>query len=68
MSHIPSRPNPSSSPGGTTVNDLCRFVKYLFGTYNNEGDIMNWEARRRRMHGSIETAASLVYCTDIRLG
>ena len=29
---------------------------------------MNKEARRRRMHGCTETAASLVCCTDVRLG
>jgi len=29
---------------------------------------MNKEARRRRMHGCTETAASLICCTDIRLG
>ena len=68
MPHIPSRPGPSTSPGGTAVNDLCRCVKDLFKTYNNEGDTMNWEARSRHMHGCTETAASLVCCTNIRLG
>jgi len=65
--HIP-RPGPSSPPEVTTVGDLCRCVRYLFETYNNEGHSMNKEARRRRIHGCIETAASLVCCTDIRLG
>ena len=68
MSYVPSRPDPSFPPGGTAVNALCRCVKYLFETYNTEGDTMNKEARRRRMHGCIETAASLVCCTDIQLG
>ena len=63
----PSRLNPSSPPEITTVGDLCRCVRYLFETYNNEGHSMNKEARRRRIHGCIETAASIVCCTDIRL-
>ena len=29
---------------------------------------MNEEERRRHMHGRIETAASLVCCTDVQLG
>ena len=65
--HTP-RPDPPSLPEVTTVGDLCRCVRYLFETYNNEGHSMNKEARRRRIHGCIETAASLVCCTDIRLG
>ena len=66
--HPLSRLNPSSPPGGTTVDNLCRCVRYLFESYNTEGVTMNKEARRRRMQGCIETAASLVFCTDIRLG
>jgi hypothetical protein len=67
--HTPHTPRPDpSSPEVTTVGDLCRCVRYLFETYNNEGHFMTQEARRRRIHGCIETAASLVCCTDIRLG
>jgi hypothetical protein len=55
-------PRPSE---GTTVDDLCRCVRYLFGTYHDEGDSTNKEAR---MHGCIETAASLVCCADVQLG
>jgi hypothetical protein len=53
---------------GTTVYDLCRCVRYFFGTYSNEGDLMDTKERRRRMRGCVETAASLVCCTEVELG
>jgi Family of unknown function (DUF6535) len=59
-------PDLLSPPEGTTVDDLCRCVRYLFETYHNEGDSMD-EARRSRVHGYIETAASLVCCTEVQL-
>jgi len=59
------RPNPSSPLEVTTVGDLCKCVRYFVETYNNEGRSTNKEAR---IHGCIESAASLVCCTDIRLG
>ena len=64
--HVTPRLGPSSPPGGTTVDDLCRCVRYFFESYNTEGDTTNREARRRRMQGCIETAASLIFCTGIR--
>ena len=57
-----------SLPGGTTVDNLCRCVRYFFEGYNTEGGATNKEARRRRMHRCTETVASLVCCTDIQLG
>jgi hypothetical protein len=59
-------PDLLSPPEGTTVDDLCRCVRYLFETYHNEGDSID-EARRSRIHGYIETAASLVCCTEVQL-
>jgi hypothetical protein len=53
-------------PEGTTVDVLCKYLQNLFGTYDKEGQPMN-EAQRRRIHGCIEAAASLVCCTDIPL-
>ena len=52
----------------TTVDDLCKYVQYLFGTYNKEGHSMNKEVQRKRIRGCIEAAASFVCCTDIQLG
>jgi hypothetical protein len=43
-------------------------VQYLFATYNDEGDSMNREARRGRIRGWVETAASLERCTEVQLG
>ncbi|KAI0285734.1 hypothetical protein BC826DRAFT_972851 [Russula brevipes] len=51
---------------GTAAHNLCRCVRYLFETYHNEGDAINKEALRRRMHGCVETAVSLVCCTSIQ--
>ena len=53
---------------GTTVYNLCRFVRNFFETYSNEGDSMDTKERRRRMRGCVETAASLVCCTEVELG
>jgi hypothetical protein len=53
---------------GTAVYDLCRCVRYFFGIYNTEGDLMDTKERRRRMRGCVETAASLVCCTEVELG
>ena len=53
---------------GTPIYDICRCVQSVFETYDHGGDSMNKEARRRRMHGCIDTAAALVCCTDVQLG
>ncbi|KAI9462668.1 hypothetical protein F5148DRAFT_212707 [Russula earlei] len=60
----PGRPYLSK---GSTIHDLCRCVQYLFESYNNEGGSVKEEARRLRLHGCVETAASLVCCTDVKL-
>ena len=59
---------PPSPRKGSTVSDLCRCVRYFFDTYSNEGDSKDTEERRRRMRGCVETAASLVCCTEVDLG
>jgi Family of unknown function (DUF6535) len=56
------------SPRGTIVDGLCRYVRDVFGIYRNEADPKNKKAQRKRMQGCIETAASLVCCTDVPLG
>ena len=61
--------HPSYGPReGTPIYDICRCVRSVFETYSHGGDSMNKEARRRRMHGCIETVAALVCCTDVQLG
>lgn len=48
-------------------HDLCGYMWYIFNTYNNEGEFMDTDARRRRMRGCVETVASLVCCTEVNL-
>jgi hypothetical protein len=62
-----TRPGLPSPREGTTVYDLCRYVRYLFETYSSEGAFMDTKERRRRMRGCVETAASLVCCTNVEL-
>ena len=50
-----------------TVYELCRYVRNVFYAYNNEGNFLDAEERRRRLRGCVETAASLVCCTGIEL-
>ena len=58
-----------SSPDVIAINDLCGHVRHMFETYNSDGGrSINNDTQRRRIHGYIETAASLVCCTDIQLG
>jgi hypothetical protein len=65
-----TRPHPSipSPHEGTTVYDLCKCVRYCFETYSKDRDFMDTKERRRRMRGWVETAASLVCCTEVELG
>jgi hypothetical protein len=52
---------------GTTVYNLCKSVQNHFETYSNEGDSMDTKERRRHIRGCVETAASLVCCTEVEL-
>jgi hypothetical protein len=56
------------SPKGTIVGDFCRYVEGMFGIYSSEGDPNNKKAQRERIHGCIETVASLVCCAKVELG
>jgi hypothetical protein len=58
----------ASAREGSTVYELCRCVRNIFYTYNNEGDFMDTKERQRRMRGCVESAASLVCCTRVELG
>jgi hypothetical protein len=65
-----TRPHPGlpSPRQGTTVYGLCRYVRYLFEFYSNEGNSMDTKERRRRIRGCVETTASLVCCTGVEPG
>ena len=62
---LPGLPSPREQ---TTVSNLCRCLRYFFETFSNEGDFMGTEERRKLVHGCVETAASLVCCTELELG
>ena len=66
-SQIQPLPGLPSSRGRTTVFDLCRCVRYFFETYSNEGDSTDTKERRMHVRGCVETAASLVCCTELKL-
>jgi hypothetical protein len=64
-----SHPGFSSAHEGTTVYELCRRMQYFFETYKDDGDYTSAGiGSTRRMHGYVETAASLVCCTGVELG
>ena len=58
----------ASAREGSSVYELCRYVRNSFYAYNNEGDFMDTTERRRRMRECVETAASLVCYTRVELG
>ena len=51
----------------TTVDRLCRCVRNFFES-ESEAYSMDSKVQRKRIRGCIETAASLVCCTDVELG
>ena len=66
-SQIQTLPGLPSLREGSAVSNLCRCIRYFFEIYSNEGDSMDPEERRRRMHGCVEAAASLVCCSEVEL-
>ncbi|KAN0135125.1 hypothetical protein V8E53_007016 [Lactarius tabidus] len=48
------------------VYDLCKRVRHLAGTCDNYSIFINKELWLRRARGCVETAASLVFCADIK--
>src|SRR6202000_2090013 len=67
-SQIQLHPVLPSPREGSTAYDLCRCVRYFFDTNSNEGDSVDTEERVKRTRGCVETAASLVCCTQVELG
>jgi hypothetical protein len=57
----------ASARDGSTVRELCKYVRNFFYAYNSEGYFMDTEERQRRVRGCVETAASLVCCTHVEL-
>ena len=57
--------NPNAH-GDTAIYDLCKRVRHLAGTCNNYSIFTDKELWLRRARGCVETAASLVFCADIK--
>ena len=53
---------------GTAVYDLCKSVQDSLKAYSNDGDSMDTKERRGHLRECVETAASLVCCTEVELG
>ena len=54
--------------GDIAVYDLCKRVRHLLGTCDNHSIFTNQELWLKRARGCVETAASLVFCVDIKPG
>ena len=54
------------SHGDTAIYDLCKRIRHLAGTCNNYSIFTNKDLWFGRARGCAETAASLVFCADIK--
>jgi hypothetical protein len=61
----PALDNPNAY-GDLAIYDLCKRVRHLAGTCDNYSIFTNKELWLRRARGCVETAASLVFCADIK--
>ena len=52
--------------GDLAIHDLCTRVRHLAGTCDNYSIFINKKLWLRRARGCVETAASLVFCADIK--
>jgi hypothetical protein len=69
MSRLPSdsqAPNDPFAHQDLAIRDLCKRVRHLIVTCDNLSVFTNKELWLRRARGCAETAASLVFCADIK--
>jgi hypothetical protein len=69
MSRLPSDsqpPNDSFVHQDPAIRDLCKRVQHLVSTCDNLSIFTNKELWLKRARGCAETAASLVFCADIK--
>ena len=68
----PRLPSDSQAPNDPfayqdpAIHDLCKRVQHLVATCNNGGTFANKELWFKRARGCAETAASLVFCADMK--
>ena len=60
---VPNDPYTHQDPA---IDDLCKRVRHLVGTCDNHSLFTNQELWLKRARGCAETAASLVFCADIK--
>ena len=68
---MPRLPSDSQVPddhvhGDLAIYDLCQRVQHLVGTCDNHSIFTNNQLWLKRARGCIETAASLVFCAEIK--
>jgi hypothetical protein len=51
----------------SVIYDLCKRIRHLVGTCDNHSIFTNKELWFKRARGCVETAASLVFCADVKL-
>ena len=68
IQNLPSLPSPREGSQGTAVYHLCKYVRYTLETYSTRGYFMDAKEQRKGMLGCVETAASLVCCTELDVG
>ena len=65
LSHSQALDDPPAR-GDLEIYDLCERLRHLAGTCDNYSIFTNKELWLKRARGCIETAASLVFCADIK--
>ncbi|KAH9045188.1 hypothetical protein EDB85DRAFT_5460 [Lactarius pseudohatsudake] len=64
---IPPAPPDPHVARDLTIDDLCKRVRHLLSTCNNRSLFANKELWRKRAHGCVETVASLVFWSNVKL-
>jgi len=70
LPRLPSDPQALDHPyanGDLAIYDLCKRVRHLIDTCDRHTVFSNGELWRKRVHGCIETVASLVLCANVKL-
>jgi hypothetical protein len=52
-------------PARLDVDELCKRIRHLFGTYDNRDHFLDMEEWRKRSRACVETAASFVFCMNV---
>ncbi|KAH9062166.1 hypothetical protein EDB87DRAFT_321115 [Lactarius vividus] len=64
---IPPAPPDPHVARDLAIDDLCKRVRHLLGTCNNRSLFASKESWRKRARGCVETVASLVFWSNVKL-